>query len=305
MRKYIYLFGVLCFSASLFGQAKKPTIMVMPSDVWCTNLGYSSYDENGTKIIDYKKAAQNDANLLLVVSKLSSLMGERGFPLVDMLASIKSMEVSSAIDQQMGSQESVIDKILKSSTADIVMQVSCVINKVGAKHSVNYSLRAIDSYSLKQVAGAEGVGAASYSSDPAALIEEAVLVHIDNFAGTLQTHFDDLLTNGREVVMEVRVKGNSSINLDTEFQGLTLLDVIDDWMAANSVSGRFSLASGTETYATFNQIRIPIYAPNGRAMDMRLFTRNLAQKLRTAPYNVPVKVVTQGLGKVIIWLGED
>ena len=46
-----------------FGQAKKPTLMVVPSDVWCSKNGYMmEFDNQGTKIKipDYKKALQED-----------------------------------------------------------------------------------------------------------------------------------------------------------------------------------------------------------------------------------------------------
>jgi len=56
-KKIVTLLAVLCLSFA-FGQAKKPTIMVVPSDVWCSTNGYmTSYNNQGTvtKIPDLKK----------------------------------------------------------------------------------------------------------------------------------------------------------------------------------------------------------------------------------------------------------
>lgn len=78
------LFTVTLGVATMMGQAKKPTIMVVPSDVWCNKMGYvQEYDELGTKkiIADYKTALQNDMDLKLVISKINELMADRGFPL--------------------------------------------------------------------------------------------------------------------------------------------------------------------------------------------------------------------------------
>ena len=67
-----------------YAQAKKPTIMVVPSDVWCNKNGYMlEFNNQGTivKIPDYKRAFQENADLLTVISKINGLMAERGFPL--------------------------------------------------------------------------------------------------------------------------------------------------------------------------------------------------------------------------------
>ena len=59
----ISLFSIALLSSvsATFAQAKKPTIMVVPSDVWCNKNGYmQEFDNQGTvvKVPDYKKALQ-------------------------------------------------------------------------------------------------------------------------------------------------------------------------------------------------------------------------------------------------------
>ena len=52
MKKIVLLafFTLVLGVATMMGQAKKPTIMVVPSDVWCNTNGYvQEYDELGTK----------------------------------------------------------------------------------------------------------------------------------------------------------------------------------------------------------------------------------------------------------------
>ena len=40
MKKLLFLSAALMLAASTFGQAKKPTIMVVPSDRYCIEKGY-------------------------------------------------------------------------------------------------------------------------------------------------------------------------------------------------------------------------------------------------------------------------
>ena len=76
--------ALLCVSLCAFSQAKKPTIMVVPSDAWCIKNGYvQTFDNQGKTITlpDYKAALQNNTDLLLAISKINEMMTERGFPL--------------------------------------------------------------------------------------------------------------------------------------------------------------------------------------------------------------------------------
>ena len=81
----------ILFVSLAFGQAKKPTIMVVPSDVWCNTNGYMmKFNNQGTevKVPDYKKAFQENAVLVQVITKINGLMADRGFPFKDMAAAI-------------------------------------------------------------------------------------------------------------------------------------------------------------------------------------------------------------------------
>ena len=84
MKKLFLTLTLTFFAVSLFSQAKKPTIMVVPSDLWCNTNGYMmEFDNQGTKVSvpDYVKALQSDVNLVPVIAKINDLMADRGFPL--------------------------------------------------------------------------------------------------------------------------------------------------------------------------------------------------------------------------------
>ena len=70
--------------------AKKPTIMIVPSDAYCMRNGYTTewIDENGNvnEVPDLANVFKNGNadDLRLVISELSRIMAERGFPLKDL-----------------------------------------------------------------------------------------------------------------------------------------------------------------------------------------------------------------------------
>lgn len=307
----LFLCALLIGVTAAFSQAKKPTIMVVPSDVWCNQNGFViQFDNQGAweTLPDYNLALQNDADLLLAISKIGEMMAERGFPLKDLGASLKSLRTEAVEDAVTTSQdgdglaESPLDKLKKVAKADIIMQITYKVNHVGPKRSLTFNLQGLDAYTNKQIAAASGTGQPTVSVELPVLIEESVLSHIDGFNNQLQTAFDDLFENGREVSLVCRRWSGSDVDFETEFDGEELSFIIENWMADNTVQGRFSTSDATENRMLFEQVRIPLNAPNGRAMDTRTWANELRKHLK-AKYGIEAKLSTKGLGQAIITIG--
>ena len=205
--KTLALGAFFTVALAAFSQAKKPTLMVMPSDNWCQAKGYmKTFDNQGIteNIPDYDKALLEDSNLDNVISKINILMADRGFPLKSLSQTNKSIRNLSAEDQLIQSKttgaslkESPLDRLRRTAKADIILYVNWQVSTVGPKNTVTYNLVGMDAYTNKQVAGAQGTGAPSFSAEVPVLLEEAVQNNMDNFCAQLQAHFDDLLENGR------------------------------------------------------------------------------------------------------------
>ena len=308
---------IICLAATLTinAQAKKPRLMVVPSDIWCNENGYTMmFDNMGTEemVPDYKRAMQNSRELMNVITKINILMADRGFPLQDLSQTTKSIQSVAAENSVLRTKttgaalaESPVDQLRRVAKADIILEIDWAVNTVGPKRSITYNLRGLDAYSNKQIAGTEGTGAPSFSAELPVLLEEAVQNNMDNFCAQLQQHFDDLLTNGREVVIELQIPDNGSgQDFETEYGGEELSEAIDRWMEENTVEHRFNKSDATENYIFYDQVRIPIYKPNGMPMDADSFARQLRNHLKGAPYQLTCKVVNRGLGRCLLVVGE-
>ncbi|WP_346858566.1 DUF6175 family protein [uncultured Draconibacterium sp.] len=317
IRKIFYTIAVLVLSISAFSQAKKPTIMVVPSDNWCIKNGYTQmFDEMGTlkTLPDYKLALQNETDLLMTISKINTMMADRGFPLVNLESVLRNMEQESAEIAMLtsksggGISESPIDILQRTANADIIMQLTYVINQVGPQRSITFMLQGLDAYTNKQIAGAQGTGEPSLATETPVLLEEAVLSHIDNFNSRLQDHFNDLFENGREVAFQTRIWDTSMLDFEEEFdyngETLELGEIIEDWVYENTVEGRYSTSTYTENVIRFDQVRIPLYDDRGRANDTRRWMRDLRSMMGKAPFNQECKIYTRGLGEVWLIVGE-
>ncbi len=296
-------------------QVKRPTIMVEPSDVWCTTNGYvTEYDNQGVKQIlpNYRLALQSDPILVSAITRLGMLMKDRGFPLKDLEAVMKSIERNQAENNLIASKtsgasimEHPIDVLRRTARADIILSLTWSVNTLGPKKSVTYSLRGLDAYTGVQIAGAQGTGTQSISSEVPVLLEEAISVNMERFSEQLQSHFEDLGNYGREVGIDIRIFDNGSgLDLESEFEGTELSEIIDNWMHENTVGHAFNKSDATESHANYEQVRIPLYRQNGMGMDAEYFIKGLQKFLKAAPYNITSKVSARGLGHAVLILGE-
>ncbi|MDD3405467.1 MAG: hypothetical protein EOM76_07595 [Sphingobacteriia bacterium] len=312
MKKNYFVLALLCVSLCAFSQAKKPTIMVVPSDAWCIKNGYvQTFDNQGKTITlpDYKAALQNNTDLLLAISKINEMMTERGFPLKNLESALKTLENQAAEDAMLTSKEgsevaeSPIDKLKKTAKADIWMQLTWSVNQVGPKRSLTFNLQGLDAYTDKQIAGASGTSAPTFSAELPVLLEEAVVAYLDNFNAQLQAHFDDMFANGREITVRIKTWNSMEDGLETDFDGQELSEIIEAWMADNTVQGRFSTTDATENMMYFEQVRIPLFNDKNRAVDARGWVRGLQKHLRDV-YQLESKLMMQGLGQAQLVIGE-
>jgi hypothetical protein len=288
--------------------------MVVPSDNWCVQNGYvQEFDNMGTKQIvpDYRAALQNDSNLLLAISKIGEMMTDRGFPPKDLEKSLKSLQEQAAEDAMLTSKqgsdvaESPIDKLKKVAKADIIMDLTYTVNQIGPKKSLTFNLQGLDAYTDKQIAGASGTGSPSFATELPVLIEEAILSHLDNFNAQLQSHFQDLFDNGREIIVQVKVWDDAGFDLEEEVGDDELGVVIEDWMAENTVHGRFNTTDATENMMLFEQVRIPVELEEEgkvRQMDARRWVGMLRKHLKNT-YGIESKLMMRGLGQAQLVIG--
>ncbi len=302
--------SIIATSQNIFGQAKKPTLMVLPSDNWCEQRYFmTEFDNQGTKqkVPNYKQAFQEDTELGQVITKLNSLLIRKVFEPKVAEQELKSIEAKTAEDNMTksvasGAQifESQLDKLRKRVKMDIIIQLWWKVNK---DKSVSFTLEAFDAYTNKSIA-AQTFNAPPSNDVMPVKLEKAISNSFDPFLGDLQNHFNDMLTNGREILITLKRWDNWDKNFETEINGEELTDYINKWMNENTINKRFNRTEATENLIIFEQVRIPIFDKNNNPMDAREFAKGLQKYLKASPCNYEVKLMQRGLGEVILVLGE-
>ena len=312
-RLFCTLLGLVVFFVSWANDAKKPTLTILPSDNWCSQRYFTqSFDNQGTtiKVPDYQRAFTEDLELPQVISKVGEVLTSMGYSLKDAEMTIKSLAVKQTEDNVMSSKtsgaaiaETPLDILKRRLKSDIVIQIWWNVTKDPAGKIVSFTLEAFDAYTNKRIATATGNSTPTTDAIPVAL-EKAVKDQIIEFDNQLENWYADQYKNGREITLTVRCWDNWDKDLETEYNGDELIDCIQNWIEENTVDGNFNLSDASESFAQFEQIRIPLIDENGKALDARAFATNLRKYLQKAPFNITSKVVIRGLGEAILILGE-
>lgn len=324
MKRVLLLGLLLMVSIFVMGQAKKPILMVIPSDSYCNRNNYLQEftDETGAVryVSDYNsifKSADSE-DLRLVIAELSKLFAERGFPLKDLEQTLKSMNNASIEESLLSSSSSgasikstPLDMVKNNAQPDIILDLDYMVKTRGPQRFITYVLRAVDAYSNKVIAANSGDGEPSASATVNQLLEVAVLNYIDSFSDQLMAYFEDMAVNGREIVVKLKVWDNLDVNFETEYffedEELELVDIIDYWMQDYTVNHAPVRTRASENFINYEQVRIPLYKERkGRqsAIGAREFVNDLRSFLRKDPFFLDSKIYERGLGEVWLIIGE-
>ena len=307
MRKIICIL-LVAVSLSCYAQ-KKPTLMILPSDNWCTQRYFTTeYDNQGVKerVPNYKQAFQEDLELNPVISKIGEIMTQMGYSLKDAEIELKNISARSSEDNVTFSKtnnsqlsESYLDVLKRRAKADIIIQIGWNVSP----STITFTLEAFDAYTSKRIATSTGSTYRRVEPIPIQL-EKAIKKNIKPFDKQMDDFFSKMKSNGREILLTIRIWDNWNNDLESEYDGDELLNHIQHWLTQNTVKGQYNLSDASENFAQFEQVKIPLRNEQGIAMDARSFVRGLQKYLNGAPFNIQSKIMMRGLGEANLVLGE-
>lgn len=299
--------------AEQVGGGHKPIIMVIPETANMKQHGF--VNENGQP--DFRKALDNDNDLRNCIAVINDIMKTRGYPLASLeqkLNELDNEEARQNIATTKGGSElqsSDLDELSKIANADIFIALGIEPHRYNGVNQYSMRLTGQDASSLKDISGK--VVESTPSAAPASmLLKECLLNVMDGFTADLEQHFDDVVENGREGTVFLKLGEDAPMNFETEvqFNGERgeLQEVIDYWMGENAVKGAYNKTRGTETTLVFEQVRMPIkgkgkFGKKEKALDVEDFARRLARFLEDN-YGFSARVDKISLGKAYVYLGS-
>jgi len=312
IKNQILPLALIFLATTLWSQAKKPTLMVVPSDNYCIEHGFFiEITDQGyvRKVPDYRRVFQEDADMRAIISNINNYMIDQSFPLKDMEAELKGIDMADIEEQAMTDKagddlkETPLDKIKRRTKADIVMDIYFTIKRNGPEKIMTFNLKGLDAYTSKQIAGVENTGKPSANTNVEMMLREDIYPRMTDFNNRLQMHFDNMFKEGREVKVVIRLSEGLETDFETEYSGNELSEVIDQWFQKSSVNGRYVVDDMSDVRMSVTA-RIPLFDQNNKAIDTREFAQQLRRYLKPPPYNLSCRVMMRGLGEAYLIIGN-
>lgn len=302
--------GALALSVPSSAQA--PSVMVIPSERYLIAQGYfSEVEMNGEllRVMNYERAFQEDPELRQVIASIAGIFQDRGFPLRDLEASLRSLREEQALMEfsDRPTQTTLRDQILSRARADIVLDLDFQESRAMGESSITFTLRGLDSYTSQEVATVTGTGSPGSGVPLAVLLRESVLQRMPQFEGRLTSHFEDIIANGRAVRVIVRVAEDAGFDLEEWFswEGIDggedeLGEIIALMVRRAAVGGQVQVGTRTQVARRFETVRIPVFDDEGLPLDADVWAnREIVRPLRSEA-GVTARRETRGLGEVTV-----
>jgi hypothetical protein len=238
MKKHLLLlFVVSCLAGATKAQntrgtengVKQPDIIVVP------------FTREGD---DVRKIIEDNPMMSLAISKVKEAFNDRGFITRDFIALLKSLKTTDVLTH--GSQSDAKSKVVQNAKADIEVGTKIfVINHSEGASEVSLELQATEVHTGSSLANVSYFSGKYITSDTIRLANRALSMIKDSFFDQLQSAFDQIVENGREMTIQIVLGENCELDVYSEVgnKGNDLQIEIEDWLAANAYKGVYSVNS--------------------------------------------------------------
>ena len=262
-RHFLLLLGLFICSIAM-GQVNtvQPSVMVIP---------FVPEGEDIRKSLD----VSNDKRQ--VIAQISGAFADKGFQTKDFYANFKSISQNAAFEED--TQTDLKSQIIQSSGADIFVEADININTQHDGNSVRVVIKACEASTSKVLASKIGDSGKYYTTDYGKLGAKAVEKAMDGFLTTMQQSFNDMIVNGRSIVVNISFSEMSDYNTSSEIgeEGFELKDVLELWMEENAYKNYYHIQGTTEKKMIFDEVRIPLKDPTtGRNYNINKFSLSLS-----------------------------
>ncbi len=247
------LFTVLFSFIGLFAvkaqevETVQPKIMVIP---------YTKVGE------DIRTILENDVNKRITLAKIKEAFDNRGFNTIDFTARLKAISQNAVFNSD--NQSDLKSQLIEMSGADIYVEAEMDILLSSSGNLVKVIISAYDISTGASLANKVGESGKFYTDDIGKLASKAIETCAEDFLNTIQLKFNDIVENGRSLMIHFGFDQNSSYSMSSEVgeQGLLLSDEIELWMEENAYKSNYHIQGTTDKQMIFDDVRIPLKDPN-------------------------------------------
>lgn len=207
---------------------------------------------------DVRPVIENNPMMALAISKVKEQFNNRGFITKDFIALLKASKTNALM-----MDEAAIDykaRIVRESKADIQVITKIAVNKnPGGAAEVALTLEAVEVQTGNSLANASYLSGRFMTSDSTRLANRALDMINDDFFANLQSAFNQIVEDGRELAIQIGFSSDCEMDATSEVgnSGNDLQMEMEDWLANNAFKGVYSI-NGTEKLMDIS-MQVPLF----------------------------------------------
>lgn len=253
----------------------QPKIMVLP------------YIKQGE---DYRTVLENDVNKRIVLTKIKEAFDNEGFTTVDLVAKLKTLSLSAAFQEN--NQADIKKMVVEQSGADIYVEAEITYTVGSSGNAVKVIMTGYEVSSGNSLSNKVCESGQFYTTDVSALAVRALSRKVapgvsatKDFLNTMQMKFDEIVANGRSIVINFGFLEGSQYTMDSEVgnDGNPIKDELELWMEENAYKNQYHIQGTVANSMIFDDVKIPLrdpvtgrnYTVNKFLMELRKFLRGL------------------------------
>lgn len=208
---------------------------------------------------DVRQVIENNPMMALAISKIKEQFNDRGFMTKDFITLLKTSKNTSLM-----MDEAAIDykaRIVRESKADIQVIVKIMGNQQdNGAVEVALMLEAVEVQTGNSLANKSYMSGKFITKDFIKLANRALNMIGDDFFSNLQSAFNQMVEEGRELAIQIAFTPESEMESNTEINsnGEDLVMVLEDWMANNAFNGVYSPINSSEKIMDLS-MQVPLY----------------------------------------------
>lgn len=232
---------------------------------------------------DIRTVLEKDENKRIAIAKIKEGFDSRGFTTVDFMAKLNAAKDNNIFTSD--NQSDLKSQIIQMSGADIYIQSEVIIDKGQSGNSVKLILTAYEASTGNSLSNKVGESGRFYTEDFNKLSSKAVESCIVDFLTVMQNKFNDIVINGKSVIIDISFDPSSKYKMSSEIgtDGLPISDQIEMWMEKNAFKNNYHIQGTTDLKMILDDVKIPLkdqttgnnYNPNKFALEIFKFFKSI------------------------------
>lgn len=194
-----------------------------------------------------------------VIDQVTSKFQDNGYKTRDFISQLQNSTTSSLL--QSDNQTDDATMLVQQLPGDIVVTVDVSVVGSGNSNECTLSLRAVEKQTSGNLATASFPGGRYMTKDSIRLATYAVEKIQQDFFTRLDQAFQDMVSKGREVFIEVGLSQSVTewdFDQDSPGTGDFFKDALDEWLRAHSFQGVYDMSNSTAKYINI-RLNIPLW----------------------------------------------